>query len=74
MTYSTMGRARRLSRWNRLSRQLILRLVGETVLKGSWVMGAHVSDVETWDRIEKDDHPDPITGFSIGGSGERIAE
>ena len=37
-------------------------------------MGAHVSDAETWDRISKDDHPDPITGFSIGGSGERIAE
>ena len=42
----------------------------ETVLKGSWVMAAHVSDSETWERIEKGD----ITGFSIGGSGERIAE
>lgn len=45
-----------------------MEIAGEQVLKGSWVMAAHISDADTWGRVEKKE----ITGFSIGGTGERI--
>lgn len=48
-------------------------LGGQQVLKGSWVLGAHVNESEQWDRITKEDHPNRLTGFSIGGSGVRQA-
>lgn len=43
------------------------QLNGETVKTGSWVIGVHVSDPETWRLIKNGE----ITGFSIGGSGKR---
>lgn len=43
-------------------------IAGEQVLKGSWVLATHVSDPGTWERVRKGE----ITGFSIGGSGERF--
>lgn len=45
-----------------------------TVLKGAWVMGIHIDDRETWERCSKADHPEPLTGVSIGGTGVRIPE
>lgn len=47
-----------------------LMIAGQPVLKGSWVMATHVSDADVWSRVHKGE----ITGYSIGGSGERIAE
>lgn len=44
------------------------------VLKGAWVMGIHIADRATWDRCSKADHPEPLTGVSIGGTGVRIPE
>jgi len=44
-------------------------LNGREVLKGSWVMGAYVGDDAAW-RAVKDGS---LSGFSIGGRGERIA-
>ena len=44
------------------------------VLKGAWVMGIHIDDRETWERCSKADHPEPLTGVSIGGTGTRIPE
>ena len=49
-------------------------IAGQKVLKGSWVMGVHVPDAATWERCSKADHPEPLTGFSIGGTGERLPE
>jgi|SRR6185437_1812219 len=46
-------------------------LHGKLVKKGAWVMGAHVPDPELWDRISNPAHPEPLTGFSIGGSAIR---
>jgi hypothetical protein len=45
-----------------------MTVAGQPVLKGSWVMGAHVSDRELWREVETGKR----TGFSIGGTGERI--
>lgn len=39
----------------------------EPVKKGSWVLGLHVEDPQTWDQVMRGDY----TGFSIGGSGIR---
>ncbi len=44
---------------------------GKNVLKGAWVLVAKVHDPETWERVTKEDHPNPLTGWSIGGSGVR---
>jgi hypothetical protein len=41
---------------------------GKRVLKGSWVMGVHVSDRKIWKKVQKGE----LDGFSIGGTGERI--
>ena len=45
-----------------------MEIAGERVLKGSWVMATHVSDPQVWERVRKGE----ITGYSIGGSGERV--
>jgi hypothetical protein len=45
-----------------------MNVAGQKVLKGSWVMGVHVSDPETWRKVQKGD----LNGFSIGGTGDRI--
>lgn len=42
-------------------------LGGKKVLKGSWVMGVHVSDPEIWGQVKKGE----LDGFSIGGTGAR---
>ena len=47
-----------------------MEIAGEQVLKGSWVMATHISDRDVWQRVEKGE----ITGYSIGGSGERFPE
>ena len=44
-----------------------MTIAGEPVVKGAWVIGAHVTDDVTWAKIEKGE----ITGWSIGGSGVR---
>lgn len=41
----------------------------QTVLKGSWVLGARVNDTEAWSRVEKGE----LTGWSIEGLGIREA-
>lgn len=46
-----------------------MTVAGQRVIKGSWVIGTHVSDPDTWRRVRKGE----LTGFSIGGTGERIA-
>lgn len=45
-----------------------MEIAGEKVLKGSWVMATHVTDPATWERVLKGE----ITGYSIGGTGERV--
>jgi hypothetical protein len=49
-------------------------LHGKLVKKGAWVMGARVPDPDLWERVSNPEHPEPLTGFSIGGSGVRVAE
>lgn len=44
-------------------------LNGETVKTGSWVIGVHVRDPDTWQKIKSGE----VTGFSIGGTGKREA-
>lgn len=44
------------------------------VLKDAWVMGIHIADRAIWERCSKADHPEPLTGVSIGGTGVRIPE
>lgn len=45
-----------------------LSISGPPVLKGAWVIGVHVNDAGTWDRVQKGE----LTGFSIGGTAERV--
>lgn len=45
-----------------------LSISGQPVLKGAWVIGVHVNDAGTWDRVQKGE----LTGFSIGGTAERV--
>lgn len=42
-------------------------IAGQKVLKGAWVLGAHVGDTE-WQRVEKNE----LTGWSIEGLGVRV--
>lgn len=44
-----------------------MQVAGQRVVKGSWVMGVHVSDPGTWEKVQKRE----LDGFSIGGSGVR---
>ncbi|MHB1950174.1 MAG: XkdF-like putative serine protease domain-containing protein [Acidiferrobacteraceae bacterium] len=46
-----------------------MTVAGQPVAKGSWVIGVHVPDPEIWQRVYKGQ----LTGFSIGGSGVRVA-
>jgi|GEM_PF-7005395 len=39
----------------------------QKVIKGSWVMGVHVSDPVLWQKVERGEY----TGFSVGGTGVR---
>lgn len=39
------------------------------VKKGSWVMGVHIPEKRLWKAVKDEE----LTGFSIGGKGERIA-
>jgi hypothetical protein len=45
-----------------------LSIEGQPVLKGAWVIGVHVNDAPTWERVQKGE----LTGFSIGGTAERV--
>lgn len=47
-----------------------MEIAGVPVTKGAWVVGARVNDPATWAQIEKQE----ITGFSIGGTGERLPD
>jgi len=44
-----------------------MKLGEQKVVKGSWVMGVHVGDAETWQRVEKGE----LSGFSVQGFGRR---
>ena len=44
--------------------QTDMELNGQTVKKGSWLMGTLVLDNEIWDKVKKGE----ITGYSIGGT------
>lgn len=44
------------------------KLGDQDIKKGTWLMSVHVTDHDTWEGIQKGD----ITGFSMGGVGERI--
>jgi 2'-5' RNA ligase len=41
---------------------------GRPVLKGSWVMATHVVDPAVWQQVVKGE----LTGYSIGGTAERV--
>lgn len=45
-----------------------MEIAGQQVTKGSWVMSVHVTDEEAWGRVQKGE----LSGFSIGGTGERV--
>lgn len=45
-----------------------MEYAGRPVIKGSWVMAVRVDDDQVWDEVLKED----LTGFSIGGTGERL--
>lgn len=45
-----------------------MEIAGQPVLKGAWVMVTHVKDPAVWEMVRKGE----ITGYSIGGTGERI--
>lgn len=41
-----------------------------TIHKGTWLMGVHIVDQKLWKKVKEDD----LTGFSIGGSAQRLPE
>jgi hypothetical protein len=45
-----------------------MKLGEQEVKKGTWLMSVHVTDDDTWEGIQKSE----ITGFSMGGVGERV--
>ena len=45
-----------------------MKLGEEDIKKGTWLMSVHVTDDDTWEGIQKGE----ITGFSMGGVGERV--
>jgi hypothetical protein len=47
-----------------------LEVAGQRVQKGAWVIAHKIHDSELWGRICKGE----LTGYSIGGSGVRLAE
>lgn len=44
-----------------------MKLGGQHISKGTWIMAVHVKDPELWARVESGE----FNGFSIGGVGER---
>lgn len=44
------------------------KLGEQDIKKGSWLMSVHVPDDDTWGEIKKGE----LTGFSMGGVGERV--
>ena len=44
------------------------KLGEQDVVKGTWLMSVHVADDDTWGEIKKGE----LTGFSMGGVGERV--
>jgi hypothetical protein len=44
-----------------------VELGGQTITKGTWIMGVHILKDELWDSVKAGNY----TGFSIGGTGER---
>lgn len=44
-----------------------MEYAGRPILKGSWVMAVRVDDEAVWQEVVKEE----LTGFSIGGTGER---
>jgi hypothetical protein len=44
-----------------------MKLGGQDIRKGTWIMAVHVKDPELWTRVESGE----FNGFSIGGVGER---
>jgi hypothetical protein len=49
-------------------------LGGRLVHKGAWVIGCKVEDEALWKRVTDPSHEEPLTGFSIGGSGFRLPD
>lgn len=47
-----------------------MKIAGEEIKKGTWIMTVEVSDSDIWEKIEKKD----ITGFSMGGVGKYAAQ
>jgi hypothetical protein len=45
-----------------------MKLGDQEIKKGTWLMSVHVTDDDTWEGIQKGE----ITGFSMGGVGERV--
>lgn len=45
-----------------------MKLEDQDIKKGTWLMSVHVTDDDTWESIQKGE----ITGFSMGGVGERV--
>lgn len=45
-----------------------MKLGDQEIKKGTWLMSVHVTDNDTWEGIQKGE----ITGFSMGGVGERV--
>lgn len=43
-----------------------IEIGGETVIKGTWIMTAEVTNDEIWEQIQKGE----VTGFSMGGTGK----
>ncbi|MDF2572480.1 MAG: hypothetical protein K0R55_4084 [Sporomusa sp.] len=44
------------------------KLGDQDVVKGTWLMSVHVADDDTWGEIKEGE----LTGFSMGGAGERV--
>lgn len=44
------------------------KLGEQDIVKGAWLMSVHVPDDDTWGEIKKGE----LTGFSMGGVGERV--
>lgn len=44
------------------------KLGDQDIVKGTWLMSVHVPDDDTWNEIKKGE----LTGFSMGGVGERV--
>lgn len=47
-----------------------MEYAGRPVLKGSWVLASRVDDDAIWQRVVNDE----LTGYSIGGTGERLSD